>query len=876
MLLQPHARGGKVGTREVKAIYNRFLQFHWHELIHLRGGSNRSRSTSGPDQRKKAAMRLIQCGEMSRASQILTSQGLAPTTDDTVSKLSSKHPKRRTSQLSHDDFHEQEKSEHPFSLKKEAYFEAIRKAPRGSGAGPSGWRYEHLRGLLENDLTCNLFYGVCSLIADGKVPDSVLPLLTASRLIALPKANSDVRPIAIGEAIRRITAKALCIQLNESFCSYFSPIQHGIATRGGAELLIHHISFLMESNPDCSVLSTDVKNAFNSVSRDSILKESKKNFPEIYAHVRQMYDRPSTLIYVNGQGTVKLQSEEGVHQGDPLGPVLFSAALHPIVTVIQNNHPGITLLAYLDDVYVLGPPKDALAVLLDLKASLSEIGLEIKDEKCKLYFPTAPDNFSAGVPVSKDGIDVLGSPVGNHDYVQSRCLAVANMGSSLCSKLLELDDPQCGLLLLRHCHVPRLNFLARTVPPDRLLHAAVCHDHLTRATFTDMVGLNELDDTGWSQATLKVGFGGFGLSSTQKMAHLAFLASWAHSLKELPLRFPPLKDRLERFIEGSNTGQLIRTLVAKLPPKSGADDDEQFHTLEQMTEYPRKLQHRLTVDASHKRSEEVIKSMNSERHVARIRSLHGKGAGAWLEVIPTSDKNALKPNEFRVASCMRLGAGLPFSRLLKTCDCGTELDREGYHLLTCKYGGGPVWTHNSIVSAWSDCLSDLLIPHQIEPRQRFVDNENRPDITLYDTDTGITKECDVSIAHPWSKDIIKGAAREGGHAAAKREAAKSKKYSEESLADGSKPIVVPLVFEHFGRWGLKADELMNELGKKARGFDGRRIAVEFKTFWRKRLSITLQKCNSRVILRKLSRLSVRSLGDDSVLGVDRDIQCFTH
>ena len=69
---------------------------------------------------------------------------------------------------------------------------------------------------------------------------------------------------------------------------------------------------------------------------------------------------------------------------------------------------------------------------------------------------------------------------------------------------------------------------------------------------------------------------------------------------------------------------------------------------------------------------------------------------------------------------------------------------------------------------------------------------------------------------------------------------------------------------------------MNELGKKARGFDGRRIAVEFKTFWRKRLSITLQKCNSRVILRKLSRLSVRSLGDDSVLGVDRDIQCFTH
>ena len=47
-----------------------------------------------------------------------------------------------------------------------------------------------------------------------------------------------------------------------------------------------------------------------------------------------------------------------------------------------------------------------------------------------------------------------------------------------------------------------------------------------------------------------------------------------------------------------------------------------------------------------------------------------------------------------------------------------------------------MWTHNSIVSAWSDCLSDLLILHQVEPRQRFVDNENQTDITLYDTNTG--------------------------------------------------------------------------------------------------------------------------------------------
>ena len=33
MLLQPHARGGKVGNREVKARYQRFLNFHWKDMI---------------------------------------------------------------------------------------------------------------------------------------------------------------------------------------------------------------------------------------------------------------------------------------------------------------------------------------------------------------------------------------------------------------------------------------------------------------------------------------------------------------------------------------------------------------------------------------------------------------------------------------------------------------------------------------------------------------------------------------------------------------------------------------------------------------------------------------------------------------------------
>ena len=75
-----------------------------------------------------------------------------------------------------------------------------------------------------NHSTFDSLHSVCALIADGNVPPNIIPLLSASRLIALPKTNGDVRPIAIEETLRRITAKAMCLQERLSFSEYFSPM----------------------------------------------------------------------------------------------------------------------------------------------------------------------------------------------------------------------------------------------------------------------------------------------------------------------------------------------------------------------------------------------------------------------------------------------------------------------------------------------------------------------------------------------------------------------------------------------------------------------------------------------------------------------------
>ena len=45
-------------------------------------------------------------------------------------------------------------------------------------------------------------------------------------------------------------------------------------------------------------------------------------------------------------------------------------------------------------------------------------------------------------------------------------------------------------------------------------------------------------------------------------------------------------------------------------------------------------------------------------------------------------------------------------------------------------------------------------------RNRYTETDDRPDIVVFDTDNGKNIDLDISLAHPWHKDVIKLAARE--------------------------------------------------------------------------------------------------------------------
>ena len=192
------------------------------------------------------------------------------------------------------------------------------------------------------------------------------------------------------------------------------------------------------------------------------------------------------------------------------------------------------------------------------------------------------------------------------------------------------------------------------------------------------------------EVTLPVRYGGSGLISTQRISRCAFVSSWVQSL---PDRFVGLQPQIDQVLSLEGKKDSISHTLQK-----------SLDTNQSLAEYlsnTKKLQYRL-VDKAMKAQVDKMLECSLSNDAARLRSLQGKGEGAWLNSIPSSKKLALSPGNFILAASLRLGLAMPLPRWADSnCECGKKLDPDGYHLLTCKVGCGPVWFHNCMVSAWS-------------------------------------------------------------------------------------------------------------------------------------------------------------------------------
>ena len=147
--------------------------------------------------------------------------------------------------------------------------------------------------------------------------------------------------------------------------------------------------------------------------------------------------------------------------------------------------------------------------------------------KCELFWPSGDQLFHEfNESILRLYVSLLGSPLWGIEHFTVKALNVLiDKVKGLQTLILELDDPQVELHLLRSCfNVCKINHLLRTVPSEIILNKLGKFDENVRSTLAGIIH-SPIPDDAWSQAVLSFSYRGLGLREATKTVPAAFTAS---------------------------------------------------------------------------------------------------------------------------------------------------------------------------------------------------------------------------------------------------------------------------------------------------------------------------------------------------------------
>jgi hypothetical protein len=470
--------------------------------------------------------------------------------------------------------------------------------------------------------------------------------------------------------------------------------------------------------------------------------------------------------------------------------MLFALTVHDLCVAAHQAatrvDPGAVVLAYLDDLNVLGSPEAVAAAWQAIKAKGPTLGLHPQPAKSGVYIPPGvpiPPGLTEVPPSDAPTVlrqDVLWAPVNTRatdaGYLvpedHPRWGGLLDARRHITDRLLDLveaDLPvQTAFYLLRYAVGGDATWLARTtgIPPTVAAQLDTC---------TWRAVLNLLKLQGATEATKEVAFlptklGGMGLTSAEHMAEPANLASWNTALRAVLLRtghddaaslaaeWPSFRPTLRRLEQAAKT-ELDETEIPSLPlPAHLAFTQRALTQRAQQQALDRWSSRPETTDADR----------------AWRRSCGGPGSGLWLRAADKADQ-VLPDETFRAACGLRLSLpvvapGTPCPLKSQSgATCGVQLDASGRHVLSCVFGGAAIHTHNLITKTVAAAAAEQgATSVQLEP---LVGHQGlRADLAAA-YDAGGTRYHDVRISDPCSRQALRaGAARRDGAAAGVGEA----------------------------------------------------------------------------------------------------------
>ncbi|XP_066919036.1 uncharacterized protein [Clytia hemisphaerica] len=727
LLLQKPSKTSKAHDH-VEALERRLLQWRRGDIEALVKEAETLQSRLPKPVEKKTIEALskqfkmkMEKGDVNGAIKLLTnnmSGGVLPLDDQTINLLRQKHPEGR-------DTNENNLLNGPIQHIDPIVFECIdeemvSKAALSTqgGSGPSGmdadgWR-KPLTSKVYGDCGKDLRKSIAKLtrkLCTQETNDESLQGFLAARLVPLDK-QPGVRPIGVGEVLRRISGKLVMAVVKEDVIVGGSRVQMCSGQKGGSEAAIHAMRSVFENEAAEAVILVDAANAFNNINRKALLHNVQVLCPIFARYVNNCYRSPARLFVIGG---VELKSNEGTTQGDPIGMAVYAIGITPLLNIMLSIIADIPdkMAAFADDITSVGK-------LLSLKrwwSRITTVGphfgyfpqptkswLIVKEE----YLDEAEEIFrETNIQVSKDGERHLGAVIGSINFKDRYCKEIVDKWCKELTLLSEIavTQPQSAYTCYTSGYQHRFSYFLRTIPEMENyltpIETIVRHQLIPAITGGKIVNDLERD-----LLSLPPRLGGLGLKNVCEIAPIEHENSrqFTKHLQNQILNLQPPNDN------ETKTKAAIKT------EKTRRNQDKQDRIRAEMTDDQKRI------------------------HEANCYT----GASNWLTNLPIRDQGYdLNKEQFHDALRIRYDWSIP--RLPSECVCGNRFDIS--HALSCKKGGYVTLRHNEVRDITAKLLDEVCVNVRNEPRLITLDGEG---LTHKTANTSEGARLDVSATGFWT------------------------------------------------------------------------------------------------------------------------------
>ena len=504
--------------------------------------------------------------------------------------------------------------------------------------------------------------------------DGSLDAFVACRLIPLDK-NPGLRPIGIGEILRRIIGKSVTTVFKMNIMSSVGDLQLCGGQPSGCEAVIHALSQIFREDDCDGILLIDADNAFNRINRKVMLHNIKIICPEIATYVINTYSRKARLFVLGG---VEIESSEGTTQGDPIAMPLYALSLIPLIESIKTT--GIKHAAYADDLSSGGTLKGLRRWWSVLESIGPKIGYYPKPTKSWLIVKPEKLNLAktifndTGINVTSEGKRHLGAVIGSLEY---RDEYISDIVNSWVKQLIILSEiaksyPHAAYCAFTAGFTQKFNHVLRTIPNTTAMLQPV-EDTIRHKLIPAICEGRSCNDLERELLSLPVKLGGLGIGNITKTADVEYRAS-------LNVTSKYVKNILhQNNLSNQDNQQLVPPINKFIVQK---------HRLQEL---------RQSMSVTQLKANEIACS---------------DGASIWLTSLPLKNEHfVLTKREFFDAIFLRYGWDL--CRLPQECVCKAKYSVD--HALSCKVGGFIHMRHNELVNITADLASTVCNDVSKEP-----------------------------------------------------------------------------------------------------------------------------------------------------------------